>query len=130
MKLGKAKFLLYLLAFYVFLVGVVHGLKKGFKSFLGSLVRLRRDTTARAHAGGQAIMMLILIFIAGVIGLALTPQFVSFSIEASWAYNGTAWEALAGVFYVFVISILYAVIMIMMLVGASVGAYRVGRQMV
>lgn len=120
MKLRK---IFSLVVLYSVLYVVYHGLKNSF-------LRLRYDCEARGSAGGSAIMGLIIVFIAGVIGLALTPQFVTFSIQASWAYNNTSWEALAGVFYVFVIPILYAVIMIMMLVGASVGAYRVGKKLI
>lgn len=115
----KVKFLAFLVYLYLF----VH-------EILLKMRVLKEDNVASARAGGSAIMMLIMIFIAGVIGLALTPSFITFSIQASWAYNGTTWATVAQLFYVFVIPILYAIIMIMMLIGASVGAYKVGKKLV
>lgn len=80
--------------------------------------------------GAKIIIVLIGVFIGAVFGLYLTPEFADACEEASWAFNGSDYEALLDLVYIMVLPILWALIMIVILSGAGVGIYRLASRLV
>lgn len=82
------------------------------------------DNFGTGNNAGQIIIVLISVFIGAVFGLYLTPSFATACTQASYAFNGSAYEVILDLVFTMILPILWAVIMISILAGAGVGIYR------
>lgn len=127
MNMKKTKIFIWILAIYLAIKEAVDSALENRKVAVYAVWSdFKADTHARGMMGGlQVIMLLLGVVIASVFGLTMTPTIISACNSASWAFNGSDYEAIMDLIYVFGIPVGYACLFLFLMFGAGYGVYRV-----